>query len=124
MSNVKETDNFLKAISWANGRGYSNIKANIEDYDTPTSYTSPSKNLEFIPDITCTKQSKKFYFEIVERTEDIAIKASKWQLLSTLADMKGGKLILFAPRGLKTFTERLIKKYGLNAQLVYLPSIK
>ncbi len=120
---MKETQHFEKVIEWVNNRGFLNVKANVENFETPTSYSS-SNNIEFIPDITGVKSDKKFYFEIVERTTDVSIKTSKWKLLSTLAALKGGKLILFIPRGLKSFTERLVKKYDINAQLVYLPSIK
>ena len=120
---MKETKYYTKAIAWASKKGFSSIKAKIEDFETPTSYASPNKELEYTPDITGKKRTKKSYFEIVEKTENVSSKVSKWKLLSTLAAMKGGDLILFAPRGNKAFTERLIKKHNLNAKLVYLPSI-
>ncbi len=109
-----------KAIDWAKKRGYSAIKANHEEFETPTQFTKPNEDQPYIPDVTGRKRNKKIYIEVATKTEDTRRRITKWKLLSTLASMKGGKFFLLAPHGHKAFTQRLMDKYNLNAQLVYI----
>lgn len=107
-----------KAITWAEKRGFSNIKANLEDYETPKAYSKKDAADTFIPDMTATKTGGKSYVEIALKTDNIRRRVSKWKLLNTLAAMKGGKLFLLAPRGHKAFVKRMIQKFNLNATVI------
>ena len=112
------TTNYISsAIEWAQKKGFTQLKANHEDYESPSQFHKPDDETPFIPDITARKGDKKCYIEVATKTEDKGRMISKWKLLSTLAEMKGGKLFLLAPRGHKAFAERLLKKYNLQAQL-------
>lgn len=114
-----EHDEYLeKAIAWTEKRGFSNIKANCEGYETPKMYSNPGEDKPFIPDITGTKTGGKSYMEIAMKTENIRRRITKWKLLNTLAAMKGGKLFLLAPRGHKAFVDRMTKEFNLNATVV------
>ncbi len=113
-----------KAIKWAEKQGLKKIRANYEDYSTPTQYTQKGEDNAFVPDVTGFKKGKKTYVEVALKVENISRKVSKWKLLSTLAKMKGGRLVLLAPRGHKAFTERILDKYNLEAKLVYLPNTR
>lgn len=111
-----------KIVTWVKSKGYSNIKANTEGYEVPTSFAL-QKELEtdedqYIPDVTGRKGSQKHYFEIALKTEDPRRLIRKWKLLSTLAEMKNGKLHLFAPRGHKAFAERIVRERQLTAKVV------
>ena len=98
-----------------------NIKANWEDFDTPSGYHRKGQDDSVVPDITGRKLGKKFYVEIAMKADDMKRRVSKWKLLSTLASMKGGKLFLLAPKGHKAGVARALKKFDLpNTQLVYL----
>ena len=113
-----------RAIQWARNRGISNIRADLEGYEQPTSYTKIDANQPFTPDVTGKRHDNKYYIEIATKTENVYQKVSKWKLLSTLARRKGGKLFLIAPKGHKAFTERVLKNHSIsNAQLVYLPNM-
>ena len=114
---------FAKAIEWASKKGFSDLKANYEEYETPHKYMRANSDTPFIPDITGTKSGRKFYIEIATKSEDDARSVSKWKLLSTLASMKDGKLFLLAPKGHKSFVEGMIKKHHVEADLIYLPSV-
>lgn len=107
-----------KAIAWAEKRGFSNIKANYEGYETPKVYTKPEEDKPYVPDLTVTKTGGKSYVEVALKTDNIERRISKWKLLNTLAAMKGGKLFLLAPRGHKAFVNRMLKKFSLNATVV------
>lgn len=120
---MKNQKHYNKIIDWAGRKGFGNIKANIDEFESPVSYASAEKDLTYTPDVTVKKRTKKSYLEIVVKSDDFKQKISKWKLLSTLAAIKGGRFILFAPKGNKAFAQRMIDEYNLNAELVYLPSI-
>lgn len=110
---------FPQALTWAQKRGIYDIKANWEDYETPSQFSKKDEEKPFIPDITGKSTGRKVYVEIAVKTDDIDRSISKWKLMSTLASMRGGKLILLAPKGHKAFVNRIMKKHQLqNAQLV------
>ena len=75
-------------------------------------------------DATGVSRGRKSYFEIALKTEDVRRRISKWMLLSTMALMKGGKLFLFAPKGHKTFAEKVVKKHLLNAEIIYFKNLE
>lgn len=109
---------FKPAIEWAQRRGFYNIRANYEDFDKPIQFSQDSEDKPFTPDITGYKSENKHYIEIATKSENASRTVSKWNLLSTLARMKGGTLYLLAPKGHKAFAERIIKKHRLRAQVV------
>jgi len=106
---------FEKAIDWTKKHGFSNIKANSEEYEKPSPFIKPGEETPYIPDITGLKTGGKSYIEIAMKTENMERKVSKWKLLSTLAARKGGTLFLLAPRGHKRFAEDIVRDHHLNA---------
>jgi hypothetical protein len=111
------TEYFEKALKFVQGKGYDNIKSSHDDYSNPTSFSSEGDK-SLTPDITATKGNSKSYFQISLKNEDETATVSKWKLFATLAEMKNGKLYLLAPRGHKSFTDKLVATYGLNATVV------
>ncbi len=110
---------YQKAITWAKNRGFENIKAQVEDMESPRSFTRPGSDEVIAPDITATRTGNKSYFQIALKDDDKQEVISKWKLFGTLAERKGGKLYLLAARGHKSFTERIVEKYNLpNATVV------
>ena len=96
------------------------IKANCDNYESPTQFIQKGEDDTFIPDATGVLRGKKIYIEVALKTDNLRRRISKWKLLSTLAAMRGGKFYLLAPKGHKTFTERVVKKYLLQADVIYL----
>ncbi|MDX1407118.1 MAG: hypothetical protein R3330_03265 [Saprospiraceae bacterium] len=109
-----------KAVDWIRSRGFGKIRANVDEFETPTNYSAAFEEDVFVPDVTAVKRGKKSYVEIALKTDNIRRTISKWKLLSTLANRKGGKLFLLAPRGHKAFAERIVKTHHLRAKVVYL----
>ena len=109
-----------KAVSWARKRGFVKIKANIENenFETPASFVKPGEKKPYVPDVTGMKFGRKNYIEIALKTENVRRTISKWKLLSTLANMKNGKLFLLAPRGHKAFARTIVKERNLNAKVI------
>lgn len=114
--------NIKTVVNQLESKGYENIKADIDEYDTPASYTNKSTNTQFVPDITATKDGSKYYFEIAMKTDEQTKLAGKWRLLATLAEMKNGMLKIFAPHGQMAFTNRLLKKHNINCEVAAMPA--
>lgn len=126
LKEVRTEDNYevkvKKVVQQLESKGYENIRADIDEYEPPASYTNRSDNTQFVPDITATKDGSKFYFEISMKTEEQTKLAGKWRLLSTLAEMKNGMLKIFAPHGQMAFTNRILKKHNINCEVASMPA--
>ena len=99
-------------------KGFETIKANIEGYEAPALLKRKGEDEGFVPDATGTLNGKKSYFELALKTEKTSDLVTKWKLLSNLAQFRGGKLYLVAPKGHVAFTNRLLKDYPIQAKLV------
>lgn len=102
--------------TWVVKNGFTDIKANIEGYDTPPGLSNKDNIL--IPDISATKRGGRWYIEVVRKDGDAEKTVSKWKLLSLLGKNKGGGLILIAPPGSYAFAERLTKKHDILVQII------
>ena len=110
-----------KAIAWAKSKGFKQIKANVEDFETPATFARPGQEEPIVPDITGELYGRKSYIEIALKEDDKQPLISKWKLFCALAARKGGKLYLLASRGNKTFADRIVKTYNLhNAKVISL----
>ena len=110
-----------KALAWAESKGFKEIKANVDDFETPATFTSPGQKVAFIPDITGELYGRKSYIEIALKEGDKQTLISKWKLFCALAARKGGNLYLLASRGNKTFADNIVKSHNLhNAKVVSL----
>ena len=101
-------------------QGYDNIRADLSDYEAPYQLIGQTKNVNFTPDVTATKNDGKAYFEISAKVDNPNNLINKWKLLETLANMKNGKFKIFVPHGHMKFTQELIKDHNINAELVKL----
>ena len=57
--NIMKDKLVSKAIAWAEKKGFQKIKANVEEYEAPRSFTQPGSNDVIIPDVTGEKLGKK-----------------------------------------------------------------
>jgi hypothetical protein len=109
-----------KAVSWIEKKGYAEIKADLEGLEAPTALMQSSTNVPVQPDLTALSLGRKFYFEVALKSDNTREVVTKWKLLSQLAAMKDGKLIVFAPHGHRSFAEKIIENNRINAQIVSL----
>ena len=117
---AKTKELYQKAIEWVKRRGFSDLRANVESekYDQPTSFARKKEDRTVTPDLTAVRRGNKFYFEIALKSKQEQRVVSKWKLLSRLAGLKNGKFYLMAPHGHRTFTTKLVKRYGINAEVI------
>lgn len=101
-------------------QGYDNIRADLSEYESPYQLIGQTKDVNFTPDVTATKNEGKAYFEISNKMENPNDLINKWKLLETLANMKGGDFKIFVPHGHMKFTQELIKAHNIHAELLKL----
>ncbi|MEM9931031.1 MAG: hypothetical protein AAF840_14510 [Bacteroidota bacterium] len=102
-------------------KGFENIRANAEGYETPAKIRRGKDTEEyFIPDVTGEVNGRKSYFELGMKSDDERELVTKWRLLSSLANYKHGKLYLAVPRGHMAFTNRILADYPIQAEVVKL----
>lgn len=109
------------AVKWATKMGFNNIKANTDEFESPSQFSKKGEDEPYIPDVVGYKGNTKSYIEIATKDDNIKRKISKWNLLNAMAEIKGGKLYLIAPKGHKAFVQRIIDRYRIDAELIYLP---
>ncbi len=107
-------------------RGYQHIKADLDEYETPSKLTRKGSKESFIPNLTASKDDgSKYYFEIVTKDKQNQDKLiSKWSMLSVFAEMRDGKLFLVVPNGKLRYTNRLLKENEqINADILQLKNL-
>lgn len=81
-----------RAATWAPARGFTEVKANVEGYQTPIAYDWQQDGQSFIPDVTGKQFGQKSYFEVLIDTDDTPQLISRLKLFGQLAALRGGKL--------------------------------
>lgn len=117
-SNV-DTKTIYSAIDIIKSKGFEEIRAGISDYDNPAPLTKKGTEKSFTPDITARTSQGKSYFEIVPKsTTNIKNMIDKWTLLSCLAQHRNGTFFLLVPHGKLSFTNKLIAKHSISADIL------
>jgi hypothetical protein len=113
-------------INYAQSSGYDDIRADFSGYESPASLTMLNQDVTLTPDFTARRGGSKFYFELVVKNaekEDQRQLVSKWKALELIAQMKGGQLKLFVPRGSYKYASELVGKHNIEATLIKMSDI-
>ncbi len=103
-----------KSIQHLQARGFKDIKADLEGYESPKSYTKQSTGSSVTPDITATKNGRKYYFDISLKSEKPKMLKSKWLFLDTLSRMKSNRFRIITTRGHYKFTDNMLADINLS----------
>lgn len=109
-----------KVIEKVKKQGFTDIRADVGDYDKPPRLISKSKKIDFIPDVVARKNGTKGYFEISKKEKDTNDLINKWSALSTLAEMKNGLFRIYVPHGHMKFTRQLLTAHDIKAEVIRL----
>lgn len=109
-----------KSVELVEKRGFKEVKSKLEGYETPFSFDQKNADTNYTPDITAVGNHGKAYFEIAYKTDDETALVSKWKLLSTIAEMKKGSLHIIVPYGQNKFTQELLERYNIEADVIKL----
>ncbi|MFZ9003184.1 MAG: hypothetical protein ACO20F_05035 [Robiginitalea sp.] len=102
------------SVEHLEARGFNNIKADMEGYETPKSYLKKSSGSAVTPDITATKNGIKYFFDISLKSEKPTMLKSKWLFLDTLSRMKSNRFRIITFRGHYKFTHTLLNELNLG----------
>ena len=114
-----ENSEFLEeSINYLKNLGYEDIKADLEGYDKPKSFSKKGTDIVVTPDIIATKQSKKNYFEIGLKSEKPKLLKSKWRFLDVLSRMGGHNFKIITKKGHYKFTSDVLDDLNLDKTLI------
>lgn len=121
-SEKKENQAYIeKTIEHIKKLGYTNIQADTEGYDSPTSFEMKSQNLSITPDVVATSPSGQLqYIEIGLKTDNPSLLKSKWKFLNTLAEMKKGSFRVISHRGHYRFVDNMMTDLNLTSPVTRL----
>ena len=110
----KYADELNQSISYLENLGYSNIKADIEGYESPKSYHKKGSNINVTPDIVAEKEGRKHVFDLSLKSHKPRLLKSKWLFLNTLSQIKSFRFRLITTRGHYKFTNETIDDINLD----------
>ena len=110
----KYTDFLNESVSYLEQRGYENIKADIEGYETPKSYAKKGSDIVITPDIVAEKEGRKHIFDISLKSSKPSLLKSKWLFLNTLSSIKSHRFRLITTRGHYKFTNEMLDAINLD----------
>ena len=74
----KENEEILQdTVQYLEKRGFENIKADLEGYETPKSYNKKGSEESITPDVVAERAGIKHYFEVSLKSALITPKATK-----------------------------------------------
>ncbi|MDH7911498.1 hypothetical protein [Winogradskyella sp. SYSU M77433] len=111
---IKYSTELSNSISYLENLGYSNIKADIEGYETPKSYHKKGSDIDITPDIVAEKEGRKHIFDLSLKSEKPKLLKSKWLFLNTLSQLKSYRFRLITTRGHYKFTNETVDAIHLD----------
>ena len=110
----KYSDILTESVTYLEQRGFENIKADMEGYETPKSYHKKGSDIDVTPDIVAEKEGRKHIFDISLKSEKPRLLKSKWLFLNTLSSMKSHRFKLITTRGHYKFTNEMLDDINLS----------
>ena len=102
------------AKTYLENLGYSNIKADLEGYESPKSYHKKGSDVDVTPDIVAEKEGRKHIFDLSLKSEKPRLLKSKWLFLNTLSQIKSYRFRLITMRGHYKFTNETVGAINLE----------
>jgi len=110
----KYSDLIKDSVTYLEQRGYENIKADTEGYETPKSYSKVGSDVVITPDIVAEKEGRKHYFELSLKSTKPKLLKSKWLFLNTMSNLKSHRFRLITTRGHYKFTNEMLDDINLT----------
>jgi len=110
----KYSDLIKDSVTYLEQRGYENIKADTEGYETPKSYSKVGSDVVITPDIVAEKEGRKHYFELSLKSSKPKLLKSKWLFLNTMSNLKSHRFRLITTRGHYKFTYEMLDDINLT----------
>ena len=82
------TDLLEKSVQHLQEKGFEDIKADLDGYQTPKSYRRKGSDLVITPDITANRDGRKHFFEVSVKSERPTLLKTKWRFLDVMTGLK------------------------------------
>jgi len=105
---INNTDFLNRTVEYLQNRGFNNIKADLEGYEIPKSFTKKGSDVVITPDIVADKNGIKHFFEISLKSEKPNLLKSKWMFLDVLSKMKSYRFKIITTKGHYKFTNAML----------------
>ncbi|ADV48779.1 hypothetical protein I2486_07490 [Cellulophaga sp. E16_2] len=102
-----------KSVTHLQATGFEHIKADIEGYETPKSYTRKGHDSKITPDIVAIKNGRKYFFDISLKSKKPRLLKTKWLFLDTISRMKSDRFRIITTKGHYKFTEDMLEDINL-----------
>lgn len=109
-----------ESIKYLEERGFSNIKAEIDGYESPRGFHEQNSDLVIAPHIVGERAGVKHYFNISLKTENEELLRSKWKFFETITNMRDQRFNVFTKRGHFKFTEEMLDSLNLKKDYIRL----
>ena len=116
----ENTETLEESVAYLENKGFENIKADLEGYETPKSYKKAGSDISITPDIVAERAGIKHYFEVSLKSEKPKLLKSKWRFLDVLTRMKNHRFKIITRRGHYKFTNDMLKDLNLEKNLIKL----
>ena len=116
----ESTETIKESVAYLEHRGFENIKADLEGYETPKSYSKKGSDIVITPDIVAERAGIKHYFEVSLKSEKPNLLKSKWRFLDVLTRMKNHRFKIITRRGHYKFTNEMLQDLNLEKNLIKL----
>ncbi len=110
----KNTQILEQAIGYLEDRGFTNIKADTEGFESPKSYIKKGSEVSITPDIVAERDGEKHIFELSLKSKKPRLLKSKWLFLDVLSTMKNFKFKILTTRGHYKFTDETLSSISLD----------
>ncbi len=117
-STEKNTDFLSQTIQYLQNRGFENIKADMEGFETPKSYLKKGSDVSITPDIVAERDGERHIFEISLKSKKPRLLKSKWLFLDVLSKMKQYRFKIVTTRGHYKFTDETLSSINLDMKTI------
>lgn len=107
-------DLIKESVSYLEKKGFENIRADIDGYETPKSYHKKGSDIVITPDIVAERAGIKHYFEVSLKSQTPTLLKSKWRFLDVLTRMRNERFRIITRRGHYKFTQDMLDDLNLK----------
>ncbi len=121
---IEHTELLERSIDHLSDSGFTDIKADLDGYESPKSFYKKDTDVTIIPDIVGYMGGVKYYFELGVKSSKPRLLKSKWLFLDTLSKLKKHKFKIITMRGHYRFTDQIIKELDIQIKPIRLSATK
>ncbi|ARV12026.1 hypothetical protein [Gilvibacter sp. SZ-19] len=114
------TELLEQSVQHLQQKGFENIKADLDGYETPKSYRRKGSDLVITPDITAQRDGRKHFFEVSVKSEKPTLLKTKWRFLDVMTNLKDHRFKIITARGHYSFTRQMLDELNLEKKLIKL----